>query len=148
MRKRFLAIITALATLVALVIPGTPVLAGAGSPYGANSNDVDITLSVIPNLTYNGATVGYYISISNSINPTPGLITADAKDIIVKFYPPGTNGLPVATPTYTSAPFNLAAGGTPVLLPTQNVVLNLDPGVTIAVGKANFTAILLTPARQ
>jgi hypothetical protein len=145
MRRRFLETLFAVVTVFALVMAtSAPVLAYPPSPPGANSNDLSIQLSVIPSLTYNGATVGYYISISNPENPDPLLITADAHDIVVKFYPPGADGNPIATPTYTSAPFNLLANGPIVNLPVQNVTLALSPGVTVARGEATFQAVLYT----
>jgi hypothetical protein len=148
MRRRFLSVAAAIVTVLALVITiiDNPVLAACfpPSPPGANSNDLSIQLNVVPNLTYNGAMVGYYISVSNQENPDPLLISADARDIVVKFYPPDANGLPVATPTYTSAPFDLAANGPIVNLPVQNVTLALDPGVIVAVGKATFDGGLAT----
>jgi hypothetical protein len=145
MRKRLLSVLMAIVTVSSLVILMTaPVMAGPGVPPGANSNDLSLQLSVVPNLTINGATVGYYISISNPINPTPTLITAKAIGIVVKFYPPGANGLPIAAPTYTSASFDMDPGAAPVSMPVQDVVLALNPGVVNAVGRATFDATLLT----
>jgi hypothetical protein len=150
MKKGFsiIRLLTMVVMVLALTITlCTPVLADTGiigSTAGANSNDLALSLSVVPNLVCNGATVNYYMTISNPINQTPGLITADAVNVVVSFFPPGPDGLPIATPTYVSAPFNIAAGGTPVNLPVQPVVLNLNPGVMAATAKATFTGTLLT----
>jgi hypothetical protein len=145
MKKRLLAILAVVAMVLALVIPmGTPVLAGPPNPPNANSNDLALQLSVVPNLTYNGATVVYHLSISNPINPDPNLHTAYASNIIVKFFPPTSNGTPAVTPSIIFPAFDLAPGGAPVVLAPQSVTLALDPGVSIAFGEASFSATLFT----
>jgi hypothetical protein len=142
MKKRFLAILTVVATVLVLVIPtATPVL--AENPAGANSNDLILSLGGGPVMPENGDTVNYVINLANPINPSIGLITADAINISVAFYPPGSDGLPTAAPSYTSAAFNLVAGGGPVTLPVQNVTLALDPCVSVAIAKAILTATSL-----
>jgi hypothetical protein len=147
MRKRFLAVIAEILAVLALVIPiSFAVLAAPGDPGPGEPPDgmpaLSIQFNVIPNLTYNGATVGYNISISNA-STNPLIIPANCRNIVVSFYPPGATGQPVAVPTYTSAPFNLNGGDGPILLPTQSVTLALNPDITTAIGKATFSGTAL-----
>ena len=133
MKKRLLSLIVVLITVLVLVIP-------MGAPVKAATSNLSLVLSVVPNSTYNGITAGYNISITNPNNVILGTVLNNATNVVVSFYPPGPNGLPVSVPTYVSAPFNLAAGGTTVSLPVQNVVLALNSGVTTATANAAFSA--------
>ena len=139
-----------LALLASMVIPfATPALAqgGAASPPGANANGLNMSLAVVPTQTHNGSTVGYYITISNNPATVPGLISADAENVVVTFSPPDATGAPGAPVTIATIP-SLAVGGNvsynPGNTPALSVVLNLNPGVTVARGESHFTATLLT----
>jgi hypothetical protein len=144
MRKRFLVIIATVIMALALIIPmGAPVLA-AGSPAGANNNNLSISLSVIPTVMPNHDTAAYYISLTNYINPNPALITADVQNVMVEFYPPGADGQPIATASFVDGPYAIAAGGPPVNLDVQYVPIDLDPGFTLAIARVHYSAVVLT----
>ena len=150
MKTKAFFVLVMLALLGSLVIPfATPALAQQGeaaSPPGANADGLNMSLAVIPTVTLNGSTVGYYITISNNPGILP-LISADAQNIVVTFSPPDVTGAPGAPVTIATIP-SLAVGGSvsynPGNTPALSVVLALNPGVAVAWGESHLTATLLT----
>jgi uncharacterized repeat protein (TIGR01451 family) len=141
-------VLVMLAMLASLVVPfAASAQGGNASPPGANANGLNMNLAVIPTLAHNGDTLGYYITISNNPAIVPGLISADATNIVVTFSAPDATGIPGAPVTIATIPSLLVGesvsfnpGNTPAL----SVVLSVNPGVTVAFGGAHFSAELLT----
>jgi hypothetical protein len=132
-------------TILTSSIPmSTPLLADEGSSRNSESNQLALSLNVTPELAHNGDTVQYQMSVNNTADTAPSVTNGDVVDIVVSFYPPGLDGLPVSEPTYVSTPFSIAAGSDTIYLPEQSVLLNLNTGVTEAQGKATFIGMLIT----
>jgi hypothetical protein len=141
-----LTIVLALAVSIVMPVP----LMAQGSPPGANYNGVDQSLAVIPTSGANGMTFEYYIIVENDPAPPspPGLISADAANITVTFFPPGADGNPVSTGVVIDTIPYLAVGDVLSYNSTNSsalsVVLNVNPGVTVARASSNIYGDLLT----
>ncbi len=129
--------------LVFLYIVAISLVAIVGMPtvFATTDNSVNIFLGVTPNLTYRNGTVEYTITVINyQFLPNPKDAYVD-----ITFAPPKIDGapdtdnlIPIATDQF------IAVGDIIVYNKTTNpeleVILNLDPGVEVAYGKAFYHA--------
>ena len=141
MKKRFLAILAVVATVLALVIPMGEV--SAFSHPGANTSALGIIITATPTISYNHATITYQIQITNDETILPK-ITADVNNIVVKFFPPDQNGVPTLLHSIIFPAFNMVHGQSPVDLTPQLVTLNLNSGIVNVIARASFAATALT----
>jgi len=115
----------------------------AESPPGANTNNVDMSLTGIPIVQEPGEDVDYYMTVSNMVSTLPD-ISADAQNLTVTFYPSQADGTPSASGTVVGTISSLAGNDTIIVIgPVTYPMPTLDPGVTQAVSRAVLNGTIL-----
>lgn len=116
---------------------------GAETPPGADSNNVDMSMTGIPIVQEPGEDVDYYMTVSNLVDTLPH-ISADAQSLTVTFYPAQADGTPSASGTVVGTIPYLAGNDTIIVIgPVTYPMPTLDPGVTQAVSRAVLNGTIL-----
>lgn len=108
-------------------------------PPGCNENAVGINIVRDPTdpTIPNGSIVNYAVTVENI--PATGGSACNATNMNVSFTCPGPDGNPTGAMTVLDTNLTLAAGATKTYSPVACFV-NLNPGVTSATGRGDFSA--------
>jgi hypothetical protein len=137
--KIFLGLLITLGLTLSMAIGA---FVAAETPPGANNNNVQMSLSGVPIVQEPGEDVDYYMTVSNDLSVP--LISADAQNLTVTFYPSQADGTPSASGTVVGTIPYLAAGAAPIVIgPVTYPMPTLDPGVTAAVSEAVLNGTIL-----
>lgn len=136
----FLGLLVTLALTLSLAMGA---FVSAATPPGANNNNVGMSFSGIPTAQQAGENVNYSMTVSNP-QSLGGLLSADAANMTVTFYPSQADGTPSATGTVVGTIPYLAVDATPVTIgPLTYPMPLLNPGVTAAVSRAVLNGTIL-----
>jgi hypothetical protein len=126
----------AMAALAALQLPA----ASHQSPEPCNSNDPGLNLTKDRTWIRGGDKVTYKVEVSNL--STPNGPACHFTSATVKLTLPAADGTPSGAQTILASGIDLPAGTTLTQLPPVTWTVDLAPGVTDAVAKAEITGVL------